>query len=85
MTSPDSFSRTVMRIPNTFEDEKEDREEDELPPDRLTKDLLLSFLDDFLAGSLDMTITSEELLPGEETSLSFAPMHKVVASNFDTL
>jgi hypothetical protein len=74
-----------MRIPNTFEDEKEDREEDELPPDRLTEDLLLSFLDDFLAGSLDMTITSEELLPGEETSLSFAPMHKVVASNFDTL
>jgi hypothetical protein len=74
-----------MRIPNTFEDEKEDREEDELPPDRLTKDLLLSFLDDFLVGSLDVTITSEELLPGEETSLSFTPMHKVVASNFDTL
>lgn len=51
----------------------------------LTDNMLLSFLDDFLSGSLPPTIVSEELESDEETKFEFIPMHKVVASNFDKL
>jgi hypothetical protein len=75
-----------MNIPRAEEEDEDEGEEQQLvPPDLLTEELLLLFLDRFLSGSLDVTVTSEELLPREKTTLAFVPMHKVVASNFDTL
>lgn len=83
MTSPDSFSRTVMDVPNASEDQ--DENEEDIIPRQLTEPVLLNFLENFLSGALAPTITSEELGPNEKTTLAYVPMHKVVASNFNTL
>ena len=56
-----------------------------LPDDYFTRRQLNQFLDKLLNGLTEPTIASEALEPGEETSHTFQPMHKVVGSNFRQL
>jgi hypothetical protein len=73
----------MLDIPRGYEDPDDDTESRSYPHDLLTESLLLSFLEKFLSGALAPTVTSEELLPNE-AKLSSRPLHKVVASNFDS-
>jgi hypothetical protein len=76
----------MMDIPHAYEDPDDELDvQTSFALNLLTEPLLVTFLDKFLAGVLNPTVTSEELLPQEATSLTSRPLHKVVASNFNTL